>query len=126
LPGNDWRRQNPRFEADNLQHDRRLLEAIEPIARSLGCTRAQLALAWLLHQAEDIVPIPGTRHIARLDENAAATRRHCPSKRYSVSMPHSTGDSSRDALPGCGHGQCESLISSPVRAGRSRCRRRNS
>jgi aryl-alcohol dehydrogenase-like predicted oxidoreductase len=74
LPANDWRRQNPRFEAENLRHNRRLLEAIEPIARSLGCSRAQLALSWLLHQGEDIVPIPGTRQIARLDENAAAAR----------------------------------------------------
>jgi aryl-alcohol dehydrogenase-like predicted oxidoreductase len=74
LREDDWRRQNPRFQSENLQHNRRLLEAVEPIARSCGCTRAQLALAWLLRQGEDIVPIPGTRHTARLDENAAATR----------------------------------------------------
>jgi aryl-alcohol dehydrogenase-like predicted oxidoreductase len=74
LREDDWRRQNPRFESDNLQHNRRLLEALEPIARACGCSNAQLALAWLLRQGDDIVPIPGTRHIARLDENAAATR----------------------------------------------------
>jgi aryl-alcohol dehydrogenase-like predicted oxidoreductase len=74
LRDDDWRRQNPRFESENLQHNRRLLELIEPIADSCGCTGAQLALAWLLRQGRDIVPIPGTRHIGRLDENAAATR----------------------------------------------------
>jgi aryl-alcohol dehydrogenase-like predicted oxidoreductase len=74
LRENDWRRQNPRFESQNLQHNRALLAAIEPIARSCGCTSAQLAIAWLLRQGGDIVPIPGTRQVARLDENAAATR----------------------------------------------------
>jgi aryl-alcohol dehydrogenase-like predicted oxidoreductase len=80
LSDEDWRRQNPRFEAENLQHNRGLLDAIEPIARSCGCSSAQLALAWLLHQGEDIVPIPGTRRIERLDENAAATRIALPAE----------------------------------------------
>ncbi len=74
LSSEDWRRQNPRFAPENMQHNRRLVAAIERIARSCGCTAAQFALAWLLHQGEDIVPIPGTRHIARLDENVEATR----------------------------------------------------
>lgn len=74
LVAEDWRRQNPRFEAANLQHNRALLEAIEPLARSCRCTIAQLALAWLLRRGDDIVPIPGTRQLSRLDENAAATR----------------------------------------------------
>ena len=74
LREDDWRRQNPRFESQNLQHNQRLLAAIEPIANACRCTPAQLALAWLLRQGGDIVPIPGTRQLARLDENAASTR----------------------------------------------------
>ena len=74
LADNDWRRQNPRFQADNAAQNRALVEAVTELARTRGCTPAQLALAWLLHQGEDIVPIPGTRRIARLDENAGAAR----------------------------------------------------
>ena len=73
LAPDDWRRQNPRFQAENFDTNQRLVEAVKEIARERGCTAAQLALAWLLHQGPDIVPIPGTRSIARLDENAAAT-----------------------------------------------------
>ena len=73
LAANDWRRQNPRFQADNLPTNLALVEAIEKIATSRGCTPAQLALAWLLHLDPHIVPIPGTRRIERLEENAAAT-----------------------------------------------------
>jgi aryl-alcohol dehydrogenase-like predicted oxidoreductase len=72
-PG-DWRRRNPRFADENIEQNRRLVDAISAIARERGCTTAQLALAWLLHQGDDIVPIPGTRKLSRLDENAAATR----------------------------------------------------
>jgi aryl-alcohol dehydrogenase-like predicted oxidoreductase len=74
LAGDDWRRTNPRFQADNIALNLRLVNAVKEIAARRGCTAAQLALAWLLDRGEDIVPIPGTRRIARLDENAAATR----------------------------------------------------
>jgi aryl-alcohol dehydrogenase-like predicted oxidoreductase len=74
LAADDWRRQNPRFQGDNFDHNHRLVEAVMVIAGELGCTPAQLALTWLLHQGDDIVPIPGTRKTQRLDENAAATR----------------------------------------------------
>jgi aryl-alcohol dehydrogenase-like predicted oxidoreductase len=74
LASDDWRRQNPRFAAENFDRNRRLVDAVTDIARERGCTPAQLALAWLLHRADDIVPIPGTRRIARLEENASATR----------------------------------------------------
>ena len=74
LAPNDWRRQNPRFQEQNFDVNRQLVEAVTEIARERGCTPAQLALAWLLHQGEDIVPIPGTRRIERLEENAAATK----------------------------------------------------
>jgi aryl-alcohol dehydrogenase-like predicted oxidoreductase len=71
-PG-DWRRANPRFQADNLPANLALVDAIRQIAQARGCTPAQLALAWLLSRGPDIVPIPGTRRIERLEENAAAT-----------------------------------------------------
>jgi aryl-alcohol dehydrogenase-like predicted oxidoreductase len=74
LAANDWRRQNPRFQDANLEQNRALVEAVTALAQARGCTPAQLALAWLLHRGEDIVPIPGTRRIARLDENAGAAR----------------------------------------------------
>jgi aryl-alcohol dehydrogenase-like predicted oxidoreductase len=71
-PG-DRRRDHPRFQADNLPANLALVEALKAIAASRGCTPAQLALAWLLQRGPHIVPIPGTRSIARLEENAAAT-----------------------------------------------------
>lgn len=74
LAENDWRRSNPRFQGDNADRNRALVDALSAIAQARACTPAQLALAWLLDRGEDIVPIPGTRRIARLDENAAATR----------------------------------------------------
>ena len=70
-PG-DYRRHNPRFQADNLPANLALVEALKEIAKARGCTAAQLALAWLLHRSPHVVPIPGTRSIARLEENAAA------------------------------------------------------
>jgi aryl-alcohol dehydrogenase-like predicted oxidoreductase len=69
----DWRRQNPRFQSDNMATNLALVGAVDDIAKAHGCTPAQLALAWLLHRGPHIVPIPGTRRIARLEENAAAT-----------------------------------------------------
>jgi aryl-alcohol dehydrogenase-like predicted oxidoreductase len=74
LAANDWRRQNPRFQDANLAQNLALVNAVTDLARARGCTPAQLALAWLLHRGEDIVPIPGTRRIERLDENAGAAR----------------------------------------------------
>jgi aryl-alcohol dehydrogenase-like predicted oxidoreductase len=74
LAADDWRRRNPRFQAENFDRNQELLQALTAIAKERGCTPAQLALAWLLHQGEDIVPIPGTRSVSRLEENAAATK----------------------------------------------------
>ncbi|MBU8977884.1 aldo/keto reductase [Lysobacter sp. MMG2] len=74
LADSDWRRQNPRFQDGNIDRNQLLVQAVSELARERECTPAQLALAWLLHRGPDIVPIPGTRRITRLDENAAATR----------------------------------------------------
>jgi aryl-alcohol dehydrogenase-like predicted oxidoreductase len=68
----DGRRRAPRFFAENLPHNARLLAEIEKLAESKGITLAQLALAWILHQGETFVPIPGTRQVKHLDENARA------------------------------------------------------
>lgn len=72
LTPDDWRLENPRFSEANLARNLKLVETVEAMARDKGCTPAQLALGWLLAQGEDVVPIPGTRRVERLDENAAA------------------------------------------------------
>ncbi len=72
LAATDWRRNNPRFQGDNLAQNLALVDAVTALADARDCTPAQLALAWLLHRGNDIVPIPGTRHFARLVENAGA------------------------------------------------------
>jgi aryl-alcohol dehydrogenase-like predicted oxidoreductase len=73
LAATDFRRHNPRFADSNIDQNKRLVAAVTDIARARKCTPAQLALAWLLHRGSDIVPIPGTRSVSRLDENAQAT-----------------------------------------------------
>lgn len=72
LPADDWRRSNPRFQGENFQRNLDLVARIEELARSKGCTPSQLALAWVLAQGRDIVPIPGTKRVRYLEENAAA------------------------------------------------------
>jgi aryl-alcohol dehydrogenase-like predicted oxidoreductase len=72
LAADDWRRSNPRFQGENFQRNLRLVGAVEGLARSKGCTAAQLALAWLLSRGEDIVPIPGSTKIERIEENVRA------------------------------------------------------
>ena len=73
LPENDFRRGIPRFTAENLSHNLELADRLATVAREKGCTPAQLALAWLLHQGEEVVPIPGTKRRRYLEENVAAT-----------------------------------------------------
>jgi aryl-alcohol dehydrogenase-like predicted oxidoreductase len=72
LPEDDYRRNSPRFQGDNFQKNQDLVQRVEEIARRKGCTPAQLALAWLLRQGDDIVPIPGTKQRRYLDENLAS------------------------------------------------------
>ena len=72
LEEGDFRRSNPRFIGENFQKNLDLVEAVKAIAHDRGITAAQLALAWVLAQGDDLVPIPGTRRIATLEENAAA------------------------------------------------------
>jgi aryl-alcohol dehydrogenase-like predicted oxidoreductase len=72
LAPDDYRRNNPRFQGDNFQRNLDLVARVEEIAREKGCTPAQLALAWVLAQGPDIVPIPGTKRRKYLDENLGA------------------------------------------------------
>lgn len=68
----DFRRQSPRFQGDNFQKNFDLVRKVEEIARQKNCTPSQLALAWVLAQGEDIVPIPGTKRVKYLEENVGA------------------------------------------------------
>ena len=68
----DGRNDFPRMQGENFTHNLRLLDPIEQIARREGVTAGQVALAWVLHQGEDVVPIPGTKRVAYLEENVAA------------------------------------------------------
>jgi aryl-alcohol dehydrogenase-like predicted oxidoreductase len=72
IPEDDRKRQHPRFQGDNFVKNRALVARLEAIAREKGCTPAQLVLAWLLARGEDIVPIPGTKRVAYLEENLGA------------------------------------------------------
>jgi len=72
LDPKDSRRKGPRFNEKNLQYNAQLLSRLQQIADAKRCTLAQLSLAWILHQGNNFVPIPGTRRIAHLEENAAA------------------------------------------------------
>jgi aryl-alcohol dehydrogenase-like predicted oxidoreductase len=72
LDQDDFRRHNPRFQGENLRKNFDLLRRVEEIAREKGATPGQLALAWIFAQGEDIVPIPGTKRVAYLEENVAA------------------------------------------------------
>jgi len=72
LADDDWRRSHPRFTGDNLEANKAIAETVREISTEVGCTSAQLAIAWVLAQGDDIVPIPGTKRAKYLDENLAA------------------------------------------------------
>jgi aryl-alcohol dehydrogenase-like predicted oxidoreductase len=74
IPEDDRRRQHPRFQDENLDHNLALVRRVEELAEKKGCSPSQLALAWVLAQGEDIVPIPGTKRLERLEENLGALR----------------------------------------------------
>jgi aryl-alcohol dehydrogenase-like predicted oxidoreductase len=72
LPDGDFRKHNPRFQGENFTRNLELVARVEELAVGKGCTPAQLALAWLLHQGDDVAPIPGTKKQSRLEENLGA------------------------------------------------------
>jgi aryl-alcohol dehydrogenase-like predicted oxidoreductase len=76
LPADDYRRTSPRFQGENFRKNLELVEKIEELAAAKGCTASQLALAWVVAQGDDIVPIPGTKRVNYLDDNLGAVNVH--------------------------------------------------
>jgi len=74
LADDDWRKNNPRFTVENFQRNLRIVDEVNAVATEAGATPAQVALAWLLAQGDDIAPIPGTKRVNRVEENTAADR----------------------------------------------------
>ena len=74
IPEDDWRRHHPRFEGENFKRNLHLAETVKQLAAEIGCTQAQAALAWVLAQGEDIVPIPGTKQTRYLEENVGVLK----------------------------------------------------
>jgi len=74
FPEGDFRKNHPRFQGENFEKNIQLVREVEKMAEAKGCTTAQLALAWVLAQGEDIVPIPGTKHVKYLDDNIGALK----------------------------------------------------
>jgi aryl-alcohol dehydrogenase-like predicted oxidoreductase len=72
LADDDWRKNNPRFTEGNFETNLRIVDEVEAVASEVGATPAQVALAWLLAQGDDIAPIPGTKRVSRVEENTAA------------------------------------------------------
>jgi len=74
LSDDDWRKTNPRFSGENFKRNLRIVDEVKAVAAEAGATPAQVALAWLLTQGDNIAPIPGTKHVSRVEENIAADR----------------------------------------------------
>ncbi|MET8811686.1 aldo/keto reductase [Streptomyces sp. NPDC004549] len=72
LDADDWRQGNPRFTGENFQRNLRIVDEVEAVVAQANATPAQIALAWLLAQGDDIAPIPGTKRVSRVEENTAA------------------------------------------------------
>jgi aryl-alcohol dehydrogenase-like predicted oxidoreductase len=74
LAPDDWRRSNPRFQGENFARNLAVADQVRQMAQEKGCTPAQLALAWVLGRGKDVIPIPGTSNVSRLEENAGSVR----------------------------------------------------
>ncbi|WP_329576086.1 aldo/keto reductase [Kitasatospora sp. NBC_01250] len=96
---NDFRADNPRFTEENFQHNLRLADQVAAIAGEIDASPAQVALAWLLAQGDDIAPIPGTRRVARLEENTAADAVHLTDDQLArlTGLPPAAGDTHNEA-----------------------------
>jgi aryl-alcohol dehydrogenase-like predicted oxidoreductase len=106
LAPDDWRRNNPRFQGENFAKNLALVTRIEQLARENGCTPSQLALAWVLAQGDDIVPIPGTKRVRYLEENAAAVElRLTPAELAAIdaALPKNVAAGSRYPAAGMAH-----------------------
>jgi aryl-alcohol dehydrogenase-like predicted oxidoreductase len=78
LAPDDFRRNHPRWTGENLEHNLELVRRVRALAEEAECSPVQLALAWLLAQGDDVVPIPGTKHVRYLEENVAAAELELP------------------------------------------------
>jgi aryl-alcohol dehydrogenase-like predicted oxidoreductase len=101
LDAEDFRRANPRFVEGNFERNLQIVDAVEAVAREAGATPAQVALAWLLAQGDDIAPIPGTKRIERLEENAAADGLELTAEQRKrlEAIPAAAGDRYADMTP---------------------------
>jgi aryl-alcohol dehydrogenase-like predicted oxidoreductase len=101
LDADDFRRENPRFAGANFDQNWKIVEEVEAIANEIDATPAQVALAWLLAQGGDIVPIPGTKRVERLEENAAAADIELTEEQLSrlAALPAPAGDRYADMSP---------------------------
>ncbi|WP_035805682.1 aldo/keto reductase [Kitasatospora mediocidica] len=95
----DFRADNPRFTGENFEHNLRLADQVAAVATEIGATPAQVALAWLLAQGENIAPIPGTRRVARVEENAAADAVQLTEDQLTrlSALPQAAGDTHNEA-----------------------------
>ncbi|SEO29957.1 aldo/keto reductase [Actinacidiphila rubida] len=95
----DFRAGNPRFSEENFAHNLRLADQVAAVATQVGATPAQVALAWLLAQGDDIAPIPGTKRVARIEENAAADTVHLTDDQLTelTGLPPAAGDTHNEA-----------------------------
>ena len=95
----DFRADNPRFTGENFEHNLRLADQVAAIAAEIGATPAQVALAWLLAQGENIAPIPGTRRVARIEENTGADAVQLTEDQLSrlSALPPAAGDTHNEA-----------------------------
>jgi aryl-alcohol dehydrogenase-like predicted oxidoreductase len=94
LDDGDFRKSLPRFAGENFQRNVRLADQVQAIADKVGATSAQIALAWLLAQGEDIVPIPGTKRVTRVEENTAADAVELTAEQVAAltALPPAAGD----------------------------------
>lgn len=102
LEQGDTRRNHPRFQGEAFQKNLDLVEAIRTLAQTKHCTPAQLALAWVLAQGDDIVPIPGTKHVKYLDQNVAALDVRLAKEdldRIGAALPRGAAEGTRYAAP---------------------------
>ncbi|KQX06751.1 MULTISPECIES: aldo/keto reductase [unclassified Leifsonia] len=101
LDASDFRRSNPRFEGENFDANLRIVDAVEQVAAEVEATPAQVALAWLLAQGGDIAPIPGTKRVSRVEENAAADAVELSEAQLSTlsDLPAPVGDRYADMTP---------------------------
>jgi aryl-alcohol dehydrogenase-like predicted oxidoreductase len=103
LADNDWRRSMPRFEQENFRRNMELVERIKALAAKKGCSPAQLAIAWVLAQGDDIVPIPGTKRRPYLEENIGALDIHLAPEELAeidAMLPAGAAAGSRYSAPG--------------------------